>query len=165
MSNTRTKFQTPIKNALLAALYEYLLITFPVGLYVLLEASHKDDPAYYFILSPEWSIATIFLCFQGLSLYIHSLRQVKRDILETPIQLFALISLGLIVASAVNAYHSLSDTPAHFGHSSGNSSIGANVLRISLFCIVSLAFLTVVGSGKYTQKTQSKSNEEEIQHP
>jgi hypothetical protein len=56
------------RSALLMALYEYLLIIAPVGIYVFLEGLHRDDPAFYWV-SPEWAIATIFLSFQAISLY------------------------------------------------------------------------------------------------
>src|SRR5215510_6978040 len=60
--NARPAFSKEAAQACLSACYEYLLITLPVALYVVLEAIHKGD-ATFCLWSPEWAIATIFLAF------------------------------------------------------------------------------------------------------
>lgn len=124
-----------LSTAFFSAFYEYLLVTFPVALYVLLEAVHKEK-ADFFLISPEWSIATIFLAFQGFSLYVQALRRIGRTFFEPLIGMLGLYMLATIVAASANAFHSL--------HSNTSPAI---VFRLLLFVLTSLVFfLLVVGA-------------------
>jgi hypothetical protein len=132
--------QNKAGQAILTAFYEYLLITVPVGLYIGLEAFHHHSWSLV-IRSPEWSMATIFLLFQGLSLYVRHLTGAGARVSGVSIGLLALISLLITAFTLVNAYTSLD--PEH----NTNSAIG---FRLGLFVITSLGFLIMVsGAGLY----------------
>jgi hypothetical protein len=126
-------------QALLTAFYEYLLITLPVGLFVTLDASHKQEP-HFLWHSPEWAIATIFLLFQGLSLYVRLLSNSGAKVSPTSIGLLALVSLPITALTVINAYRALDEH--------GNTP-GSIAIRLTLFGLVSAAFLLLVGGAKF----------------
>lgn len=130
--------------AILTAFYEYLLITIPVGLYIGLEAIHE----HHWILlvhSPEWAVATIFLLFQGVSLYIRHLSSAGARISPVSIGLLALISLTIIAFTVINAYTSLDPQ---------QNTKPAIIFRLGLFVITSLGFLLMVAGAKLYHLTQ-----------
>lgn len=130
--------------AILTACYEYLLITIPVGLYIGLEAIHE----HHWILlvhSPEWAVATIFLLFQGVSLYIRHLSSAGARISPVSIGLLALISLTIIAFTVINAYTSLDPQ---------QNTKPAIIFRLGLFVITSLGFLLMVAGAKLYHLTQ-----------
>lgn len=136
--------QNKAGQAILTAFYEYLLITVPVGLYIGLEAIHKHHWSLL-VLSPEWAVATIFLLFQGVSLYMRHLSGAGARISPVSIGLLALISLTIIAFTVINAYTSLD--PEHNTRS-------AIVFRLGLFVITSLGFLVMVAGAKFYHLNQ-----------
>lgn len=139
--------QNKAGQAILAAFYEYLLITVPVGLYIGLEAFHQHSWSLV-IRSPEWSMATIFLLFQGLSLYVRNLTGAGAKVSGASIGLLALISLVITVFTLINAYTSLD--PEH-------NTNGAIVFRLGLFVITSLGFLMMVSGAELYHLRQELS--------
>lgn len=126
-----------IRNAFIPALYEYLLIILPVLIYVSIEAIHKEEMSFV-LTSPEWSIATIFLLFQGNSLYRSFLKKSGRKINEHFFGLVALLSFTMALLTLVNSFLAL--------HENTRLSI---VIRIALFCFTSASFLLAVTSAKF----------------
>ena len=135
-----------MKKALLEAIYEYLLVTTPVGLYVLLEAMHRECLAYFFF-SPEWSIATIFLAFQGISLYMRGINGLKAKFSPASMGLLALFTVLVIVFSSINAFQSLS-------HDTGL----LMKARVSLFICMSTLFLLLVSGAHFVTERQRRRN-------
>jgi hypothetical protein len=125
-------------QALLTAFYEYLLITLPVGLFVTLDAYHTNEPDFLWH-SPEWAIATIFLLFQGLSLYVRLLSNSGAKVSGTSVGLLALVSLLITALTLINAYRALGEN--------GNTS-SSIAFRLTLFGLVSAAFLMLVAGAK-----------------
>jgi hypothetical protein len=135
-----------VKKALLEAVYEYLLVTMPVGLYVLLEAVHKNWYGYFF-LSPEWSIATIFLAFQGVSLYIRGAKNLAAKISPAAMGIIALAAVLIIIFASINAYQSLAHQTAMLV-----------TARMILFAATSIVFVLLVGGGRFAVETQRRDN-------
>jgi hypothetical protein len=134
-------------QAVLTACYEYLLVTVPVGLYVALEAKHAGNVSL-FVTSPEWAVATIFLLFQGISLYFRHLNSTGARVSAINLSLLCLISLVIMTITVVNAYTSL-DEPENTG--------GAIGIRSLMFVSVSAAFLIMVsGSKLYLLRREEK---------
>jgi hypothetical protein len=123
-------------SALLSAAYEYLLIVVPVGLYVALEATRKDRLAIFWT-SPEWAIATVFLLFQGLTLYIRHLSRTGVRLSATKIGLLGLFSLIGTTTTLINAYRSLDEHD--------NTAV-AIFIRLIFFVVVSCAFFLFVAA-------------------
>lgn len=125
------------------ALLEYLVLVAPVAFYVALEAYHKQE-LHFFFNSPEWAIATIFLQFQGLYLYVT--RSRKRGALsESRVGILVIVALSVVVASAMNALESMHE-----------ETDGKLRLRGILFGASSILFLLFVAASKFT-KMHSKS--------
>lgn len=105
-----TKISKSSYYALLKSLYEYVIITLPIGLYVTIEAIHKKS-LKYLITSPEWGIAIIFLIYIGITDYISSARKSKEIVNEISIKILNLIRLIGIIASLMLTHYSVnSDT-------------------------------------------------------
>lgn len=136
MSNGRTQLSTFARRALLSTVYEYFLVTLPVAIFVTLEALHKEDRSFCWS-SPEWAIATIFLLFQGLSLYIRELTRTGRKISEGYIGILGLVVLVGAVITSINAYQSLHE----------NTNWGVS-FRLAFFGLASIAFILMVGGAK-----------------
>ena len=94
------------KASLGEALVEYLILVLPVAFYVALESYHMQDFDHFY-KSPEWSIATVFLQFQGTYLFIKHLRSRAERLSESRLVLLGLLSLTIVVASAMNALDSM----------------------------------------------------------
>jgi hypothetical protein len=135
------------KRAVVFAFYEYLLVTLPVAAYVALEAFHKKDPGFFWC-SPEWAIATIFLSFQGISLYRENLKKTGRQMSDAIFGIFALGSLVITIIASINAYGSLDE-----------NSTSSILFRLVLFIVTSLLFLLLVSSAKlaYFQREPKKN--------
>jgi hypothetical protein len=125
-----------ILRAIFFACYEYLLVAAPIFLYVILEAISSGEPKRL-AFSPEWSIATIFLSYQGIALYRLDLTKTGRELSEVTVNILAFLSLIVIISSSINVYMSLS-----------HESIAAIVVRIVLFCGASISFLIFVAGAK-----------------
>ena len=130
--------QSKAGQALLTAFYEYLLITVPVGLYIGLEATHNHHWGLL-VHSPEWSMATIFLLFQGLSLYLRHLTGAGGKVSAVSVGLMALTSLLITAFTLVNAYTSLE---------ADKNTRGAIVFRLGLFLLTSVGFMVMVAGAK-----------------
>ena len=130
--------QSKAGQALLTAFYEYLLITVPVGLYIGLEATHHYNWGLL-VRSPEWSMATIFLLFQGLSLYLRHLTGAGAKVSSVSVGLMALTSLLITAFTLVNAYTSLE---------ADKNTPGAIVFRLGLFLLTSMGFVLMVAGAK-----------------
>ena len=125
-------------QAILTAFYEYLLITVPVGLYIGLEATHLHRWDFLF-RSPEWAVATIFLLFQGLSLYVRHLAGTGAKVSAASVGLFALISLLMTAFTLINAYTSLDPE---------ENTRAAIIFRLGLFVLTSAGFMVMVAGAK-----------------
>lgn len=123
-------------DALLNSFYEFILITFPIGLYVSFEAIHMHDWIYLFT-SPEWGIAIIFLIFIGISNYISAARRSHRSINETVIRILNLSRLiGIIISVLISFYSVMCDNKVLI------------VIRITFLIAVSLGFLILLTSSE-----------------
>jgi len=122
---------------MLSACYEYLLVAAPVSLYVVLEAISSGEPKRL-AFSPEWSIATIFLAYQGIALYRQDLMKTGRELSESTVNILSFLSLIVIILSSINAYMSLS-----------KETIASIVVRIALFCGASISFILFVAGAKF----------------
>jgi hypothetical protein len=115
--------------------YEFLLVVSPVIIYVLLEAVHKDNYNYIFI-SPEWGIATIFLSFQGVALYLKALFKSNRTINHNFIGLLILIMVFLTIGSIINTY-------AAFSHKNVDYTIVKFKFLLFFIAFFKFSFLTL----------------------
>jgi hypothetical protein len=125
-----------VRKSLIAAISEYLLITAPILIYVSLEAwnsSQLED----FAASPEWSMATVFLAFQGSSLYRKHLALTGRQLSEPWLDLLRLSATIITFAASINIYISLRC-----------NSMSAIIFRLVLFGVSSVFFLVFVAGGK-----------------
>ncbi|HEY6807109.1 MAG TPA: hypothetical protein VI306_26260 [Pyrinomonadaceae bacterium] len=137
--------QSKASKALLTAFNEYFLITLPVGLYVALEATHHHRWELL-VLSPEWSMATIFLLFQGLSLYTRHLNGAGAKVSAGAVSLMALTSLLIAALTLINAYSSLT---------AEENTKGAILFRLGLFGLTTVGFLVLVaGATLYRLKRE-----------
>jgi len=136
-------------SALLSASYEYLLITVPVGLYVALDATRKNELEIFWE-SPEWAIATVFLLFQGLTLYMRHLGRTGARLSPTRIGLLGLIALIGTTVTLVNAYRSLD---------ARENTMLAIFVRLAVFVVVSCAFFIFVSAANlYSMRKDQADN-------
>lgn len=143
VSRSRSHSRASITRALFEAMHEYALIAAPVAFYVALEAVHKQD-AIYFITSPEWAIATMFLVLQGGSLYRYHITASGRILNRSFRGLLSLAGLSVTGCAAVNAYADLE--AAEFN---------SIVLRVFLFSLTSIAFLLMTTSAILAHNTRT----------
>lgn len=141
-----------ISRALLLTVYEYLLITFPVGLYICLEAAHEEKWETLWN-TPKWSVATVFLVFQGLTLYVRFLNSSGGKVSPAVIGLGGILSLGVIVVTIINTWISLDPT---------HNSKDAITLRLLILLIVSAFFGLFVWSARQYQMKGGRSHGEDI---
>lgn len=133
-------FTQEFKTGFLNSFYEYLIITIPVGIYVSLEALHKNDWNYLY-KSPEWSIATIFLAFISLIRYRNAAEKSGKKILEPIFGIISIFSLLQIVFSAINASMSFD-----------NETSRPTIFRIILFTISSSQFFLLMTGSNLLRK-------------
>lgn len=126
-----------VGRAIFEALYEYVLITLPVGIYIALEAAHEQDP-HLLYTTPKWAIATIFLVFQGGALHRYHIAAAGRVFSRAVIGLFSLAGLVVIITAAVNAYSDLD----------GWTVLSVTV-RLALLLITSLTFILIVAGATF----------------
>jgi hypothetical protein len=127
--------------ALLRATYECLLVILPVGFYVGLEAIHRHD-RLFLLSSPEWSIATVFLSFQGVALYRSNLRRTGKPLQEDTFDFLQMLVLIITLSAAIVAYLSLE-------HGSG----WLLFFQSTLLVMAGVGFLLLVGSSEYMHRT------------
>lgn len=125
------------REVILPTIYEYVLIVIPIAIYVTLEAAHKD--VKHFIKSPEWAIASIFLCFQAIALYYKHMAGSPRRINIEFLGFLLLFIVVITVASAINAYVSLEEI---------ENTKGKVLLRLVLLTISSTCFFVLVLASK-----------------
>lgn len=138
-------------EGLLHALYEYLLIITPVGIYVGLEALHKGSFCYFFI-SPEWSIATIFLSAVGILSFHNEIESAGRRVKPSYLGILIISNVLIIVISVLNAHWSmqhLSDEKIQKNPST--------LLRQILFILTTLLFFIAVAGAKRYKLKNTKS--------
>jgi hypothetical protein len=159
-------FSDDFKKNLWAALYEYLITILPVAIYVGLEASHKHDWTFLF-LSPEWSIATIFLSFISLANYASAILKSGVKVYGPILGLMGIFQLLIIIIATLNANSALEIQEASTyiinSHetkacAAGLHDIpkdclsGANILRVILFITSSIVFF-IFTTGEKMLKT------------
>jgi len=125
-------FTPAFKEGFFEALYEYLIITTPILIYLCLEAHHKNEWVYI-ITSPEWAIASIFLLLVSLIKYLHTLALIKMKPSVNIVGIIQLVIILIILAAIYNAKVSID--------SETNTAI---VLRIIIFFISSLIFFVFI---------------------
>ena len=135
-----TKISESSYYDLLKSLYEYAIITLPIGLYVTIEAIHKES-LNYLVTSPEWGIAIIFLIYLGITDYISSARKSKEIVNEISIQIFNLIRLVGIIVSLMLTHYSVNA-----------DSMTLKIIRIIAFIIVSLGFIILITGANRMKK-------------
>lgn len=137
MKYTKPGNTVAFTKILLPTFYEYILIVVPVLIYVSLEATHKGF--FYVVKSPEWAIATIFLCFQAVSLYTKGLMHTGKKLNGVVLSILYLGAMLMIIASTITAYVSLEDK---------TNTTTQIIVRMSLFLASTLGFFILVCSSK-----------------
>jgi hypothetical protein len=133
-------FSKNFRDGFFVALYEYLIITMPVGIYVSLEALHKNNWGFFFN-SPEWSIATIFLSFISVSRYRKAIEKGGFKLSDPVFGIIGIIGLSIVVCSTLNAYVSIKE-----------ESSSAVIFRGILFVVASSKFFILLIGTKLLQK-------------
>jgi hypothetical protein len=128
------------RRVALKLLIEYILVTLPILVYVLLEAFAQDNPLFFFT-SPEWSIATIFLTLQMIRICLEGLRDVTGRLLNH-LLLIALVTITL--CGGVNIYVSLQAAPPFLSF--------PMIVKWSLFAIATALFVYVAGAAIYVSE-------------
>jgi hypothetical protein len=136
-------FSDVFKKSLWAALYEYLITILPVAIYVGLEASHKHDWTFLF-LSPEWSIATIFLSFISLANYASAILKSGVRVYGPILGIIGIFQLLIIILATINANNAL----ALHELTAKDSPTGSNIFRIILFITSSIVFFIFITGEK-----------------
>lgn len=124
------------------ALSEYLLIALPVFLFVSLEAAHHHRMSWLW-MSPEWSIATIFIVFRQLFLHYLLLHRSGRALNEPVLVLYFLGALLAITGALFNTWYSL-----------GTNGPWAVAIRLILLVASSMMFLIFVGGAYFHYSTE-----------
>lgn len=132
--------KTRVHETVLALAVEYLLLTLPVLIYVAMEAVHHQT-FWYLLVSPEWSIATIFILVQTYRLFIEEMSGSPKgrrmgDFLMLTLVLFA-------IAASINAFMAI-------GHA--EPSISVLTIKWLLFAVATLIFIYVAGAAIYSSK-------------
>jgi drug/metabolite transporter (DMT)-like permease len=84
---------------------ELVLLIAPVFIYVLLEAMHKDD-YYFLLLSPEWSICTIFISTQAI-LILNKANTKKTKVNNQMFGLIIALCIFITIFASLNTYTAL----------------------------------------------------------
>jgi len=89
-----------VRRTVLRLAAEYFLLTFPILLYVGIEALHRSN-AKFLIASPEWSIATIFVLLQTYRLYSEEMKSsIGQRLGHCLVIVIAMVAAG----AAINIY-------------------------------------------------------------
>lgn len=116
---------------------EYSKLTLPVLLYVLLEALHHRGITFV-ITSPEWGIATAFLAIHGPELCEEDVAGGARGVSALRMRFFRSLGLMLALIALLNSFVSLEHETAL-----------KVLVRLTLFCFASIAFVLVVGAARH----------------
>jgi hypothetical protein len=113
---------------------EYLLIIAPIAFYVMAEiAAHQ--PISYFLCSPEWAIATIFLFFQSARLYSLGLL-VNGKNMAPFISICWLLAFVFSFLAALNVFMSVHE-----------NTMTLVTIRLALLIFATLIFVVIGGAG------------------
>jgi hypothetical protein len=124
-------------HTVLRLVVEYIIVTAPILVYVVLEAIKKGE-AIHILRSPEWSIATVFLTVLAIKMYIERMHQNFDPLLSI---LLILLLTGVTLAAAVNTYIALG--------SAENQSMGTLMSKWFLFLIATTIFVLIAGGAIY----------------
>jgi hypothetical protein len=123
---------------------EYLLITLPIVIYTSLEALHEGSVAPL-LHSPEWSIATIFLAFQTVRLFVENMDRTSGRLMAI---VLVIVLMLLITAASINTYMGL-ETKTH-------QSPLLVLTRWALLLAASLFFVYFAGAAIWTDEAAEK---------
>jgi hypothetical protein len=126
-----------IRKMILPLTYEYMFVVLPVLIFVCMEAISKGG--MYILKSPEWAIASIFLCFQGASLYMRGLMKAGKPINGRWIAILYMLILVITIAAVLNAF--LSIAPYY-------NTRNKIIFRLVVFLFSSIIFLILSGAGR-----------------
>lgn len=101
-----TAFSPEFRKGFASALYEYLLVTMPIGLYVFLEADTQGKWAVLY-RSPEWSIATIFLAWISMLRYNAVIYSAEKRPAHSVVGTMNLVNLVIILFAVLNTRKAL----------------------------------------------------------
>lgn len=125
------------KGALGVAVYQYLLITFPIALYTAIESAHRRELSSWW-MSPEWSMATTFLMSQALLAYFRFRVATLGTICHVRLGLLAVLAAVAIAIAAMSAAAAVLES---------SNPIADPRLRVALAAGSSVLFV-LVGAGK-----------------
>lgn len=136
------------KSALATASLEYAFVVSPVAIYVGMEAAAHED-WHFFYKSPEWGIATMFLMFQALGIYLRKFLRVPGRFSLRAFSAYSLLTLIIVIVAAISSYSSLlSEYPSN----------AQTALRLALLIVASSAFLILVGAAS-SSMTHAQEND------
>jgi hypothetical protein len=136
--------QTPTARTATRLAIEYLLITLPIVIYATLEAIHQHRAALL-LLSPEWSIATIFLALQTVRLFVEGMDRLRGRLLAV---VLVIVQVVLISSASINIY---------MGLEAGIETQSWPLLatRWALLAIASLFFVCFAGSAIWSEEREA----------
>jgi hypothetical protein len=137
-----------IGSAALYAVYEYLLVVVPVGLYVFVHGLHEKSLAIACANSPEWNIATVFLLMHGQFLYHVYLESTGRKLSRAAMGIIALLSILGVVLAASNIHLALQEPSRRIV-----------ICMWWLFAIASVVFVMLVVSGRLVARNLGDDHE------
>lgn len=126
-----------VRRTLLKLAGEYIVVTAPIIIYVVLEAVHDADASFLY-KSPEWSIATIFLLIQTIRIYLDEMHGSVGRLFSSILVLFLAI---ITIAAGVNMYIGLGDVH--------HQSLITVIVKWTLFGMSSMVFVYVAGAAIY----------------
>jgi hypothetical protein len=138
--------QSPTARVVLRLTIEYLTITLPILIYVGSEAVHSAS-ASLLLRSPEWSIATIFLAFQTLRVFIEGSNGRDGRLLTVMLLIPAVL---LVFAAGTNVYMGL-----EVGVES--QSWGLLITRWGLLVVATVLFVCFAGSAIWSEEIDKVS--------
>jgi hypothetical protein len=142
----RDLMNSQFRLTILKLVVEYCLLTLPVAAYVAIESIHKEKWSYL-LLSPEWSVATIFITLQTYRLYTES---IDTHISRRFADLFLIFLVSLSFALAINIYLA-TDVSC--------PSWSILVVKWSLFAGSSILYVYVAGAAIYSKEGKTNGNE------
>lgn len=120
-----------------------MLVTLPIVIYATLEAIHQHRLALL-LLSPEWSIATIFLALQTVRLFVEGTERGGGQLLAV---VLVIIQMALITSASINIYMGLEAGIA-------TQSWALLGVRWTLLVIASLFFVCFAGAAIWSEETK-----------
>lgn len=127
-----------VRRTVLRLSVEYFVVTAPIVIYVGIEA-FRDSAISFLVTSPEWAIATIFLTFQTVRMYLDEMHERSGRAFT---YLLVLLLAAIALASGINIYVALGDVH--------NQSMMTIATRWILFGVASVLFIYVAGAAIYS---------------